>query len=39
MCGTAFGLTLSPEQSVAITTLGMALAGSTAVFTPDKLGK
>ena len=37
LVGTAFGLYLDPMQAHAIVTLGLALAGSTAVITPDKL--
>lgn len=34
---TAFGMSLSQEQSYAIASLGMALAGGVGVVSPDKL--
>lgn len=37
LVATAFGMYLDPLQSHAIVTLGLALAGSTAVITPDQL--
>jgi hypothetical protein len=36
---TAFGMTLSQEQSYAIASFGMALAGGIGVVSPDKLLK
>ena len=35
LLATSFGMTLKPEQSYAIMTLGMALAGATGVVTKD----
>lgn len=37
LVATAFGMVLDPVQSYAIVSLGLALAGGTAVITPDKL--
>jgi len=37
LVATAFGMVLDPMQSYAIVSLGLALAGGTAVITPDKL--
>lgn len=39
MMATAFGMTLSQEQSYAIASFGMALAGGIGVVSPDKLRK
>ena len=39
MCATAFGMTLSSEQAIAIATLGIALAGGAGVVMPDQWRK
>lgn len=36
---TVFGIALNPEQTAAITALGMAVAGALGVFLKDQLGK
>lgn len=37
LVATAFGINMEPDQSYAIVSLGLALAGGTALVTPDKL--
>lgn len=37
LVATSFGMLLDPMQSYALVSLGLALAGSAAVITPDKL--
>ncbi len=39
LLATSFGMQLSPDQSYAIASLGLALAGATGTIAPDKLNK
>lgn len=39
LVATAFGMNLSPDQSYAIASLGLALAGAVGAVSPDKLRK
>ena len=39
LCASAFGMTLTPDQSYAIASLGMALAGSIGIISPDRMRK
>lgn len=39
LVATSFGMTLSPDQSYAIASLGLALAGGVGAFSADKLRK
>ena len=39
LLATSFGMQLSPDQSYAIASLGLALAGAAGAISPDKIKK